>query len=92
MATYEEILALARGLGAEERQRLAVELVSAPRPGGTELRTFGGGPPAPHSVAWLKAERGHAVLATDTGPAESDIPAGAEAISGMWGDVRSEQG
>jgi hypothetical protein len=85
MATYDEVLGLAKGLSAAERQRLAREI--AP---GTPLATLGGmaaRPPAPQSVAWLKAERGHAVLATDTGPAEADIPAGVEAIAGMWADA-----
>jgi hypothetical protein len=51
---------------------------------GIPLATFAPRPPAPQSVAWLKAERGHAVLATDTGPTEADIPEGAAAIAGMW--------
>ena len=44
------------------------------------------------SVAWLKAERGHAVLATDTGPSEADLPAGADAIAGMWAGRAAESG
>jgi hypothetical protein len=34
----------------------------------------------------VKAERGHAVLATETPESEADIPAGPAAIAGLWGD------
>jgi hypothetical protein len=95
MSTYEELLRLARALPEEQRERLAAELLQGihgvhnlPGRGAPRLPMAG---PAPHSVAWLKAERGHAVLATDTGPAEADIPPGAAAIAGMWADLRSEQ-
>lgn len=91
MASYDEILAQVRALSAADRQRLAGELSGASRPGLAQLGTLAQRPPAPHSVAWLKAERGHAVLATDTGPAESDIPAGGAAIQGMWSDLKGEQ-
>ena len=90
MATYEELLALSRQLSAEERLRLAREIGASPASGFAQIGGAVPRPPAPHSVAWLKAERGHAVLATETGPAESDIPAGADAIAGMWADMRSE--
>jgi hypothetical protein len=80
--TYEEVRLLALDLGADDRRRLAQELAGPPA--GVPLATFAPRPPAPQSVAWLKAERGHAVLATDTGPAEADIPEGAAAIAGMW--------
>jgi hypothetical protein len=82
MPTYEEVRLLALDLSAEDRKRLAQELAAAGA--GTSLMTFAPRPPAAQSVAWLKAERGHAVLATDTGPAEADIPEGAAAITGMW--------
>lgn len=87
MPIYEEILRLARQLSADERERLARELAPPPQPVMAQFTTLPGRPPAPQSAAWIKAERGHAVLATDTGPAERDIPAGAEAIAGMWADV-----
>jgi hypothetical protein len=86
---YDEVLVLARGLAPEGRERLARELGAA-RPALTTLGTLAARPPAPQSVAWVKAERGHAVLATDTGPADAEIPAGWEAIAGMWADVRGE--
>jgi hypothetical protein len=88
MADYEEVLRRARALSPAERARLAGELQS-----GTGLPSLGrSSGPAPHTVGWLKAERGHAVLATDTGPAEADIPAGAEAIAGMWADRKESAG
>jgi len=92
MASVEEVLALAKQLGAEERARLAQELGGGARPSLAQLGSLASRPPAPQSVAWLKAERGHAVLATDTGPAEADIPAGPEAIAGMWADTLAGDG
>jgi hypothetical protein len=93
MATYDEVLELARQLGPDSRARL-VGALGGGAPGGAariELRSLAERPPAPQSVAWVKAERGHAVLATDTGPAEADIPAGADAIAGMWRDAAGGQ-
>jgi hypothetical protein len=87
MATFDEVLQLARALPAEEQQRLARELAAGAGAAPVRIGPMSSRPPAPHSVAWLKAERGHAVLATDTGPAEADIPAGTEAIRGMWADT-----
>jgi hypothetical protein len=80
MSDFDDLLARARALPPAERERLAQALraLSVPQLGGAS------GAPGPHSVAWLKAERGHAVLATDTGPAEQEIPAGWEAIAGIW--------
>jgi hypothetical protein len=89
MPSYDEVLELAGRLPAPERQRLARELGESRA--GVQLGMLADRPPSPHSVAWVKSERGHAVLATDTGPAESDIPTGAEAIAGMWADARGEQ-
>ena len=82
--SYDELLLLALDLPPADRERLARELAGAR--GGTQIAAFAPRPPAPQSVAWLKAERGHAVLATDTGPAEADIPEGSAAIAGMWRD------
>jgi hypothetical protein len=84
MADLNEVLAQARALSPEDRETLARELAGS-RPTLAQLGTLAERPPSPHSVAWLKSERGHAVLATDTGPADADIPAGADAIAGMWG-------
>lgn len=87
---YEQVLEAARQLPLAERQRLARALSGGAGAGGMAPLAMAGSA-APQSVAWLKAERGHAVLATDTGPADADIPAGAEAIAGMWSDAREDQ-
>ncbi len=86
MPGFDELLAQARQLPAEERERLARELGG--RPALAQLSGLASRLPAPQSVAWVKAERGHAVLATDTGPADAEIPAGADAIAGMWSDMQ----
>ena len=91
MPDLDEVLALARQLPPEDRERLARELGSAARPTLAQLGTLAQRPPSPHSVAWLKAERGHAVLATDTGPADQEIAPGAAAIAGMWSDMKGAQ-
>jgi hypothetical protein len=85
MPTYEEVLAMARSLPLPERERLVRDL--APPAALTPLGTLAARPPAPHSAAWVKSERGHAVLATDTGPAEAEIPPGPDAVAGMWRDL-----
>lgn len=90
--TVQEILEHARRLPAEERARLVAELGGEGIPVLPRLSSLPPRPPAPHSVAWVKAERGHAVLATDTGPTEADIPIGPEAIAGMWADARVDPG
>jgi hypothetical protein len=87
MTDYEQVLETARRLPAADRDRLARALGSGAAPAGMSPLAMAGRA-APQSVAWLKAERGHAVLATDTGPADADIPAGAAAIAGMWADAR----
>jgi hypothetical protein len=88
MPGYDEIAKLAKELSALERERLAREIAPPSTvPILAPLGTLAQRPPAPHSVAWLKAERGHAVLATDTGPEEADIPGGPHAIAGMWADM-----
>jgi hypothetical protein len=91
MADYNQVLADARALSRDEQARLVRELAGI---AAAPLAQIGGGAPrpaAPQSVAWLKAERGHAVLATDTGPADANIPAGADAITGMWADEKGAQ-
>jgi predicted nucleic acid-binding protein len=94
MSDYDDILWAARSLSPGEQQQLAREL-GAPASGGagrTELPLTqfpGMAGPRPHSVAWVKAERGHAVLATETAEADAAIPAGAEAIAGIWADRAS---
>lgn len=90
MPDFNELLEQARALSPAEQQELARQLGGA-RPVLAQLGTLASRPPAPQSVAWVKAERGHAVLATDSGPADADIPAGADAIAGMWADVKGAQ-
>lgn len=80
MADLQEILALARALGPADREQLARALAaSPPRP---DLPLFQG--PAPQSAAWLRAERGHAVVDTMSPAVEAAVPPGAEAIAGIW--------
>lgn len=78
---------MARALPAAERLRLAQELARDTGSAFSPLGTLAARPAAAQSAAWVKSEQGHAVLATDTGPAEADIPAGPEAIAGMWADL-----
>jgi hypothetical protein len=86
-ASFEAVLAAARALSEADQRRLAAAL--GPRASLEQLAAFANRPPAPQSVAWVKAERGHAVLATDTGPADAEIPEGAAAIAGMWRDAEA---
>ena len=80
--SVEELVHQVRALSPSDKTRMLRELQ-----GPATMAQFGAPrPPAAQSVAWLKAERGHAVLATDTGPAEADIPSGAPAIAGIWKD------
>jgi hypothetical protein len=81
MASMEEILSLARRLPPAQQQELARALARGGR--SADLPIAG---PAPHSVAWVKAERGHAVLATDLTALEARLPPGAAAIAGIWAD------
>jgi hypothetical protein len=88
MANFEEILKAARTLSRADQERLARALAPPPAAVGRapELAMANLAAPRPHSVAWVKAERGHAVLATETPESEADIPAGATAIAGLWSD------
>lgn len=88
MAGIDEIRRLIDALPGAERERLLQELRSTPRAALPQLGSVSARQPAPQSVAWLKSERGHAVLATDTGPQEADLPVGAAAIRGMWADTQ----
>jgi hypothetical protein len=87
MTDLEQLLSLARQLDPAARARLLRELGALPRSADLPLLTAPGAP-APHSAAWVRAERGHAVL--DPGAPEQDeaIPAGPEAIAGMWSERR----
>lgn len=69
-------------LSTEDRQRLLQVL--SPRQTRIDLPLMQStGAPSPQSSDWIKAERGHAVLATYDVPDEA-IPAGAAAIAGIW--------
>lgn len=83
MPTVEEVLRLARQLTPSEQQELVRALQKPARSADLPLATAG---PAPHSAAWLKAERGHAVLATELTATEETLPAGAAALAGIWAD------
>lgn len=87
MSDLNHVLEQARRLAPAEQEALVRELGGA-RPVLAQLGALADRPPSPQSVAWVKAERGHAVLATDSGPADADIPEGAEAIAGMWADMK----
>lgn len=83
--TLKEILKLARRLTPEQQRELARALTSPESRADLPITQFPTGP-APHSPAWVKAERGHAVLATDTPFAEASVPAGSAALAGIWAD------
>jgi hypothetical protein len=87
MANFDEILRAAQRLAPAEQERLAKTLAQGAGSGrGPDLAMANIAAPRPHSVAWVKAERGHAVLATETPESEADIPAGPAAITGIWSD------
>lgn len=86
MSLFEEAMAVAVRLPQAERERLAQALgvQGAPvvRSQSLPLQNF---VPRPDSVAWRKAETGHAVLATGGGGASgAQFPDGPGAIFGIW--------
>jgi len=83
VADLAELLAQIAKLSPAEREHLRRALGEA-RP--TELPLFQFTRPAPHSDAWVAAERGHAVL--ETGAAEEDeaLPEGPDALAGLWAE------
>lgn len=90
MPTLDEVRALLSRLAPAERELLARELAASRLPLLSAPTAPAG--PVPHSPAWVRAERGHAVLATDTGPPDAEIPAGWQAIVGMWRDAPPDSG
>ena len=80
MPDVNEILNLARGLSATEREQLGRAL-SGPAGRGMDLPLASPAaaamarPDVRDPVGWRKAERGHAVLATDTPTRDDEIPA-----------------
>jgi hypothetical protein len=85
MPTFEELLQMARRLPPAQQREL-VRALTQSRASGDLPMAAPPGAPAPHSVAWVKAERGHAVLATDTAPSETALPPGAAALAGIGAD------
>jgi hypothetical protein len=81
--TIDEILKLAQRLPPEQQRELARALASPSPRADLPITQFPTGP-APHSPAWVKAERGHAVLATDRVDSEARLPAGPAALAGIW--------
>lgn len=84
MSLFEDVMSLAVQLPTTERERLAKALglnIVAPKASlpmanaATDLSKT-------NPAAWRKAERGHAVLATDFPGGQ--VPPGPEAIRGMW--------
>jgi predicted nucleic acid-binding protein len=87
MSLFEDVMALAVQLPMEERERLARALgVIVHPPSGGRTLPLNQFVARPDPVAWRKAETGHAVLATETPATEHDIPAGPQAIRGLWAD------
>ena len=91
MPDLNDILNLARGLSAPEREQL-LRALSGPAGRGTDLPLASPAavtmarPDVRDPVGWRKAETGHAVLATDTPARDDEIPAGPQAIAGIWSD------
>jgi predicted nucleic acid-binding protein len=81
MSELQYVLQLARALGPAEQQQLIRALTAGSPAAGLPL--LAPSAPSPHSAAWVRAERGHAVLATEP-EATADIPPGAGAIAGIW--------
>jgi hypothetical protein len=81
--TPDEILKLARRLPPEQQRELARALASPAPRADLPITQFPTGP-APHSPGWVKAERGHAVLATGSVASEASLPAGPAALAGIW--------
>lgn len=93
MSLFEDAMSVAVQLPMEERVRLAQALgvgaTGSPRPALNLPLHHSASRPDP--VAWRKAERGHAVLATDR-DAPPSYPPGAGAIAGMWAHHRDAEG
>jgi predicted nucleic acid-binding protein len=87
MRNVVQLLDEVRSLSKQERAELMRALSAAEAPG--ELPLIGA--PEPHSVAWLRAERGHALLDPAL-PDADEIPAGAAAIAGIWSGKGAESG
>lgn len=93
MSLFEEAVAAGVKLPQKQREQLAEALglklqkTRAPAPSIGLPMASSFSPSA--SAAWRKAESGHAVLADDELPRDEEIPAGAEALAGIWKE-RSE--
>lgn len=89
MSLFEEAVAASVKLPQAQREHLAQALGLKLAPSGN-VSTFNRNLPLavnmarPDPAAWRKAESGHAVLAVDENLRDEEIPAGAEAIAGIW--------
>ncbi|MDF2440274.1 MAG: hypothetical protein JWN98_1258 [Abditibacteriota bacterium] len=87
MSLFEDVMSMAVQMPMEERERLARALglnVHTRGPGKTlPLNQFVNRPDISNPQAWRKAETGHAVLNTATGPTV-EIEPGPRAIEAMW--------
>ncbi len=90
MSLFEDVMSLAVQLPITERERLAqalgVSQPAAPAKGFGSLlpMTNNAAKATVDSAAWRQAERGHAVLATDS--SDTAIAPGPGALRGMWKD------
>ena len=95
MSPFEAAMSVAVQLPQAERERLAkalgVTVATTPStPSSSRVLPMASLTARPDPIAWRKAESGHAVLATDAGLSDAEIPTGPSAIAGIWQD-RSEQ-
>jgi hypothetical protein len=90
MSKLDDILKLIRNLNPQEREQLGRALAGPVR--GPELPLASPSaaamsrPDVRDPVGCRKAERGHAVLVTDTPERDDQIPTGPKAIAGIWAD------
>jgi predicted nucleic acid-binding protein len=89
MSPFEAAMSVAVQLPQAERERLARALgvniaPDASTPSTSRVLPMASLVSRPDPAAWRKAESGHAVLATEAGLRDSEIPTGAAAIAGVW--------
>lgn len=96
MSPFEQAMSIAVHFPQSERERLAkalglaiMETSTPPAPTSRALPLMNLAS-RPDPVAWRKAESGHAVLATDQNLRDDEIPAGPDAIAGIW-STRAEE-
>jgi hypothetical protein len=89
MATVQEIIQQVRSLSPKEQEELARALTGGSGRGpdlplASPAAVAFARPDVRDPVGWRKAEAGHAVLAVETPERDDEIPAGPEAIAGIW--------